>query len=109
MGRVGCGVLLAALASPLIGCTGLDRAELSEFRPIPPDAFRFTAATNFFYVPAASGWAEAERVRWLETYLVLHDMCRAGYEVTSRQPDTLCESPVGYPSEMIVYEGRCRR
>src|SRR5690349_8456099 len=90
----------------LAGCT-LDRAELSEFHRIPPDRFEYRATTNSFYVSDSSSWAEQQRRRWLETYLQLYAYCSAGYELTSRRTGFRYASPLGYPVDDIVYEGRC--
>jgi hypothetical protein len=96
--------LLLGLAS----CTGLDRAELSEFHRIAPDRFEYRASTNYFYVSDSHSWAEGQRLRWLETYLDLNAICSAGYELTSRRTGLRYASPLGYPVDDIVYEGRCR-
>jgi hypothetical protein len=92
----------------LTGCTGLDRAELSEFHRTAPDRFLYRASTNYFYVSDSRSWAEGERLRWLETYLELNAICSAGYELTSRRAGFRYASPLGYPVDDIVYEGRCR-
>jgi hypothetical protein len=91
----------------LAGCTGLDRAEQSEFHPMGVDRFQYRATTTYFYVSDSTGWAEGQRLRWLETYLDHYAICANGYELTSRQPNVRYISPLGYPVTDIVYRGRC--
>jgi hypothetical protein len=91
----------------LTGCTGLDRAELSEFHAVAADRFQYRATTSYFYVLDSDSWAEGERLRWLQTHLNLYAMCNTGYELTSRRTSFRYVSPLGYPVSNIVYEGRC--
>ena len=91
----------------LAGCTGLDRAELSEFHQTAADRFQYRATTSYFYVLDSRSWAEEERLRWLQTHLKLAAMCDTGYELTSRRASFRYSSPLGYPINDIVYEGRC--
>ena len=91
----------------LTGCTGLDRAELSEFHRTAEDRFQYRATTSYFYVSDSRSWAEQERLRWLQTHLKLFAMCDTGYELTSRRAGFRYSSPLGYPINDIVYEGRC--
>lgn len=89
------------------GCTGLDRAELSEFHRVSDDRFQYRASTSYFYVVDSDSWAEGERLRWLQTHLDLAAMCETGYELTSRRASFRYASPLGYPINDIVYEGHC--
>jgi hypothetical protein len=91
----------------LAGCTGLDRAELSEFHPVATDRFQYRATTSYFYVLDSDGLAEGERLRWLRRYFKLYAMCGTGYELTSRRTSFRYASPLGYPVNDIIYEGRC--
>jgi hypothetical protein len=100
--------LLFLLLSAFTGCTGLDRAELTEFRSFGPDRFSYTAATNLFYGSGQDTLAEDQRLRWLGIELGRRQACPLGYEITSREVMLVYESPLGYPAENIVYEGRCR-
>jgi hypothetical protein len=104
--------LATALLSPLLlaaaSCTGMDRAELTEFRSVGPDQFHYIAATNLFYGPGQDTFAEDQRLRWLGIELTRRRACPHGYEITSREVMLVYESPLGYPAENIVYEGRCR-
>lgn len=92
----------------LTGCTGLDRAEQSEFHRIGADRFQYRATTNYFYVSDSQGWAEGQRLSWLQTYIDWFAICGNGYELTSRQANFRYASPLGYPVIDIVYDGYCR-
>ena len=100
--------LLTFLLLTFVGCTGLDRAELTEFRSFGPDRFRYTAATNLFYGSGQNTFAEDQRLRWLGIELGRRQACPLGYEIASREVMLVYESPLGYPAENIVYEGRCQ-
>lgn len=91
----------------LSACVGLDRAERTQFREVAPGQFLYRATTDYFYTPDPSGWAEQERLRWLETYLATYGMCPRGYQLASRRTFFLYESKTGYPVTDIEYEGRC--
>src|SRR5579864_7410845 len=73
-----------ALLSVTGGCTGIDGAELAEFRPLPGGTFEYRAATTMFYGPEDYGWSEGQRLAWLKDYLRLNAMCPNGYWLTSR-------------------------
>lgn len=96
------------VAAALAGCTGLDRAELSEFRLTGPQAFEFRATTNQFYTADSTGWAERQRLRWLAGHIEAHAICPRGYTILTRQPMFQYASPLGHPVDVIVYRGLCR-
>jgi hypothetical protein len=104
-GFVLCGIVCSGL---LVGCNNLDRAELTQFYTLAPDAFEFRATSSFFRGVDDSFPAETERLEWLAAAVDLHAMCAKGYEVTSRQVWLRYESPLGFPVSDIAYRGRCR-
>jgi hypothetical protein len=99
---------LGAAVLGVLGCAGLERAEVSSFYPRGFDAFEFRAATNFFYGPEPDSWAEEVRLQWLANDIENYAMCPRGYEVTSRQAILRYESPLAYPVGDIEYRGRCK-
>lgn len=90
----------------ITGCAGIDGTELADLRPAPA-GFEYRAATTPFYGPSADGWAERQRVNWLETYVRLNGICPHGYQLSSRRVAFKFQSPLGYPVDEIVYQGRC--
>jgi hypothetical protein len=97
-------VLLLAV----VGCTGLDRAERSQFYQTSPFEFEYRTTTDFFRDPAPVSWAESERLNWLDAFLDRYAMCPSGYELVSRRAVVRYQAPLGYPVDDIVYRGRCR-
>lgn len=103
------GAYVAVAASSLAGgCTGVDGAELAEFRPVSSNLFEYYATTSPFYGPSPVGWSERQRLDWLSDYLRLNAMCPAGYEILSRNVSFEYQSFLAYPVDEIEYRGRCR-
>lgn len=84
----------------------MDRPAMSHFEPMAQDTFRFVAKTDAIAYREDSPDAEAERMRWLQTYLTDNKLCPAGYSITDRKPvvttDTFART------HTIFYSGRCK-
>jgi hypothetical protein len=100
-----CIAITVLLLAP--GCAGTDGAELAELRPAP-GGFVYRATTTLFYGPNADGWAEFQRLSWLETYVRQNGICPHGYQLSSRDVAFKFQSPLGYPIDEIIYHGRCQ-
>lgn len=87
-------------------CATVDRPQMSDFAPTADGGFRFTARADLVFYREDSASAEAERIRWLETWLADNGLCRAGYEITSRRP--VVRSDILGRVFDIHYTGRCR-
>jgi hypothetical protein len=96
----------AVLLSLMPGCTGPDGIELADLRPAL-GGFEYRAFTTLFYGPNSDGWAETQRLGWLETYVRQNGICPHGYQVSSRLVAFKFQSPLGYPVDEIIYRGRC--
>ncbi|HEY0523924.1 MAG TPA: hypothetical protein VGD08_11070 [Stellaceae bacterium] len=99
---------LCLLLSACYGIDDVDRVELSDFRPIGTDEFHYFARTTPFYGPGPGTWAGSARLRWLADYLDIFGMCPAGYVLVKRDAIFRDLDPLGYPTDEIAYEGRCR-
>jgi hypothetical protein len=99
---------VSLLLSACYGIDDIDRIELSDFRPVGPDGFHYSAQTTLFYGPGTGTWAENARLRWLADYLDIFGMCPAGYVLLKREAVFRSLSPLGYPTAEVVYEGHCR-
>lgn len=97
-----------AIALAGTGCTALDRAELSSFHPFSTGRFEYRASTTLFYDASPDGWAEAERLDWLRSFVDTAAICPLGYHIVSRQVVFRYASPLGYSVDDIVYQGICR-
>ena len=97
-----------ALLLAVVGCTGLDRAERSQFYRTSPFEFEYRTTTDLFRDPTPVSWAESERLNWLDAFLERYAMCPSGYELVSRQAVVRYQAPLGFPVDDIVYRGHCR-
>jgi hypothetical protein len=88
------------------GCATMDRPAMSSFEPLAGDKFRYVAKTDSMVYREDSPEAEAERMRWLQTYLTDNKLCPAGYAISDRKP-VLTSDVIGR-TYTIFYTGRCK-
>jgi hypothetical protein len=97
---------LIIAAALLTGCATMDRPVMSHFEPLAGDTFRYVAKTDRLAYREDSADAEAERMRWLQTYLNDNKLCPSGYEITSRKPVVTADTFAR--AHTIFYAGRCK-
>lgn len=100
-------VAAAATLSLLAACSSIDRANLTEFQPMGDGTFRYEAAAASIGRDPSDPIAEAERMRWLETYLADNTLCPAGYEITDRTAVLTQQGLLG-DGYRIYYTGTCK-
>lgn len=93
-------------AALLTGCATVDRPQMSRFEPLTDTTFRFSARTDLLIYREDAPEAEAERMRWLQTYLADNKLCTAGYAIDSRRAVVIGDT-LGKLYE-IIYFGRCK-
>jgi hypothetical protein len=90
------------LGTVLTGCApAMDRITATDFEPTGPGTFKFKTLIAPQYPDNPTG--EAARMEMLQGWLTNNGMCKAGYEITSRQP----VQRSAFVSD-VFYHGRCK-
>lgn len=101
------GIGLAALS--IAGCSSVDRIAMTSLEPATVDGvpgFKFRARSDAIR-PENNAEAEAERMRWLQTYLDDNAMCKSGFVIAQRQAVMISDALFGRILD-IFYTGTCK-
>jgi hypothetical protein len=83
----------------------------SEFERTGENTFRFVATGNWDY-PANAKSGETERLAWLGEYMLGHQICPLGLEITARVPERVMMSAKRSVEDQmersITYLGKCK-
>ena len=101
-----------AITAIQAACASVDGSPFpSEFERTGPDNFRFIASGNWEY-PANTKAGEAERLTWLNNYVLQHRICLSGYDIVTRVPEHLLMSAKRSVEDQIgrsiTYFGMCK-
>ena len=101
-----------AIVAIQAACTAEDGSPFpSEFERTGADNFRFIAKGNWEY-PANTKAGEAERLTWLNNYVLQHRICFSGYDFVTRVPERqLMSAKRGVEDQngrSITYFGKCK-
>lgn len=100
-------VMLVFIAT-LVACVDTNRRQYTTFDATTADTgavtFTYMAMSTVFY-PTSSDSAESFRMEMLQEWLDLNELCRNGFQITSRRYISRSSDP---DAKNIYYVGKCK-
>lgn len=101
-------LVLISLAIMLAACVDVNRRQYTTFDAVTTDTgsvdFTYMAMSTVFY-PTTSDSAEVFRMGMLQEWLNLNELCRDGFQITSKRYISRGD---GLDAKNIYYVGKCK-